>query len=114
MAYRVDMPSVIIGLALLAFWLYCLFDVITSPEQEVRRLPKVLWVVIVVLLAALGGLLWVLLGRPRPKGSITGNYRGYGPPAERPQPMPRAEAPRGPDDDPDFLRSLDRRLRDED
>ncbi|MFC0552019.1 PLDc N-terminal domain-containing protein [Planotetraspora thailandica] len=107
------MPSVILGLALLAFWLYCLFDVITSPEQEVRRLPKVLWVVIVVLLAALGGLLWVLLGRPRQGDSVAGMYGGYGM-AEHLSPAPEAEAPRGPDDDPEFLRSLDRRLRDED
>jgi hypothetical protein len=109
------MPSVIIGLALLAFWLYCLFDVITSPEQEVQRLPKILWVVIVVLLAALGGLLWLLLGRPRVGDTVPGARGPYGaPPSAMPPPSPRAEAPRGPDDDPEFLRHLERRLRDED
>jgi hypothetical protein len=98
------MPSVLLGLALLAFWLYCLFDVITTPEEDVRNLPKLLWVLIVVLLADIGGLLWLLLGRPqgeqpvrRQRSSRTGR--------------PRPAAPRGPDDDPDFLRDLDRRLR---
>ncbi|GII30702.1 hypothetical protein Pmi06nite_41440 [Planotetraspora mira] len=110
-----DMPSVIIGLALLAFWLYCLFDVITRPEQDVRRLPKILWVIIVVLLAALGGLLWLLLGRPRVGDTVPGVGGLYGgPPSTMPPPAPRAEAPRGPDDDPEFLRHLERRLRDED
>ncbi|MFC4058682.1 PLDc N-terminal domain-containing protein [Planomonospora corallina] len=99
--------SVLLGLAVLAFWLYCLFDVITTPDEEVRYLPKILWVLVVVLLAMIGGLFWLLLGRP------------LGPRAPRlvlpPEvPGPRPQAPRGPDDDPDFLRDLDRRLRDED
>ncbi|GAA4589519.1 hypothetical protein GCM10023194_43960 [Planotetraspora phitsanulokensis] len=109
------MPSVIIGLALLAFWLYCLFDVITSPEQEVRRLPKILWVIIVVLLASLGGLLWLMLGRPRIGDTVPGARHVYGPQSYgMPPSQPRAEAPKGPDDDPEFLRHLERRLRDED
>lgn len=107
MAYAADMPSVLLGLALLAFWLYCLFDVITTPDEEVRNLPKLLWVLIVVLLADLGGLLWLLLGRPQSEQSLHRRHtRGSG--------RPRPAAPRGPDDDPDFLRDLDRRLRRED
>ncbi|MER5622931.1 PLDc N-terminal domain-containing protein [Streptosporangium sp. NPDC002544] len=96
----------LVGLAIFAFWLYCLFDVITTPDEESRNLPKLLWVLIVVLLLAVGGLFWLLLGRP------------YGPRAPRSllvEDMPqRPEAPKGPDDDPDFLKDLDRRLRDED
>ncbi|GHE43294.1 hypothetical protein GCM10017673_51860 [Streptosporangium violaceochromogenes] len=95
----------LVGLALLAFWLYCLFDAITTPDEEARNLPKLLWVVIILLLPLAGGLFWLLLGRPN------------GSPAQRgpfPPPRPsRPEAPKGPDDDPDFLRDLDRRLRDE-
>lgn len=104
MAYSADMSSVVIGLALLAFWLYCLFDVITTSEEEVRHLPKVLWVVVVVFLFGLGGLLWLLLGRPRAY-ALAGDAAAGG---------ARPAAPRGPDDDPEFLRSLDRRLREED
>ncbi|WP_245966539.1 PLDc N-terminal domain-containing protein [Sphaerisporangium album] len=101
------MPSVLLGLALLAFWLYCLFDVITTPEGDVRNLPKLLWVLIVVLLADIGGLLWLLLGRPLSDEAVrrrrAGRPGGHRPPVAR-----------GPDDDPDFLRDLDRRLRRED
>ena len=103
MAYSADMSSVVIGLVLLAFWLYCLFDVITAPDEEVRNLPKVLWVIVVVFVFAAGGLLWLLLGRPRAH-PVAGGPGASGRPA----------APRGPDDDPEFLRSLDRRLREED
>jgi Phospholipase_D-nuclease N-terminal len=107
MAYAADMPSVLLGLALLAFWLYCLFDVITTPEEDVRNLPKLLWVLIVVLLLDLGGLLWLLLGRPQSEQAVQRQRMSR---TGRPRPV----MPRGPDDDPDFLRDLDRRLRKED
>ncbi|GIH90955.1 hypothetical protein Psi01_15850 [Planobispora siamensis] len=105
MAYSSGM-SVLLGLTMLAFWLYCLFDVITTPDEKARNLPKLLWVVIVVVTFVVGGLFWLLLGRPlgpRPPR-----------PTFRPDLPQRPDAPRGPDDDPDFLRDLDRRLRDED
>jgi hypothetical protein len=95
----------VLGLALLAFWLYSLFDVITTPDQETRNLPKVLWVLIVVLVIFVGGLFWLLLGRPReprPASPAAGDGGR------------RAAPPRGPDDDPDFLKDLDRRLKEED
>ncbi|WP_067171416.1 PLD nuclease N-terminal domain-containing protein [Microtetraspora niveoalba] len=107
------MPSVILGLALLAFWLYCLFDVITTPEGAARNLPKLLWVLIVLFLAAVGGVFWLVLGRPRGGDAVLG---GAAPPEgwdETRQRPPHAEAPRGPDDDPEFLRALERRLRNE-
>lgn len=105
MAYSSGMPSVLVGLAVLAFWLYCLFDVITTPDEEARNLPKILWVLVILLLPLVGGLFWLLLGRP------------HGPRATRvppPDTTKRTQAPKGPDDDPDFLRDLDRRLRDDD
>ncbi len=103
------MPNVIVGLALLGFWLYCLFDVITTPEASVRNMPKLIWVLIVVLLADLGGVFWLFLGRPKAMATPM-------PPAEpgTRQWPPQSRAPRGPDDDPEFLRKLERRLRDED
>jgi hypothetical protein len=103
---------VVIGLALLAFWLYCLLDVITTPEEGIRNLPKMLWVLIVVLLVTVGGVLWFLLGRPLHQQAHTVRQPGTGP---RPgSPGDRRAGPMGPDDDPEFLRNLDRRLRDDD
>ncbi|MEV0613944.1 PLD nuclease N-terminal domain-containing protein [Nonomuraea sp. NPDC050404] len=99
------MAGVLIGLALLAFWLFSLFDVVTTPEDEVRNVPKPLWILIVVLIPLLGGLIWMARGRPRAAQ------------APRPTTWPVSPAPgmpKGPDDDPDFLRDLDRRMRGDD
>jgi len=102
MAYSSGMP-VVLGLVLLAFWLYCLFDVITTPDEEIRNLPKILWVLIVVMLVGVGGLFWLLLGRPYGPNAVLGSSGA-----------PRPQVPRGPDDDPEFLKDLERRLREED
>lgn len=101
MTYSSGMAGVVIGLALLAFWLYSLFDVVTTPEDEVRNVPKSVWILTVALVPLLGGIIWLMRGRPRA--------------VREPWPVPSAQpAPKGPDDDPDFLRELDRRLRDDD
>jgi hypothetical protein len=105
MAYSSDMAGVVIGLALLAFWLYSLFDVITTPEEEVRNVPKMLWVLIVAALPLVGGLFWLVRGRPQA-------VRETSPVPRRPGSRP--SAPKGPDDDPEFLRDLDRRMRGDD
>lgn len=101
MAYSSGMAGVLVGLALLAFWLFSLFDVATTPEEEVRHSPKAVWLIIVAALPLIGGLFWMLRGRPRV--------------ARETWPVtPRAEGepgPKGPDDDPDFLRELERRMR---
>ncbi|MEU4541956.1 PLDc N-terminal domain-containing protein [Nonomuraea dietziae] len=99
------MPSVLLGLAVLAFWLYSLFDVITTPEKETRNLPKILWVLVIVLVPLVGSVFWLLLGRPLRSRPLRMPGRSI---------MDAAEPPRGPDDDPDFLRDLDRRMRDDD
>ncbi|RAY15290.1 hypothetical protein DPM19_11310 [Actinomadura craniellae] len=91
----------LLALIVLATWLYCLFDVMTTDEREVRLLPKFGWLLVVLLGLHIGSAAWLLFGRPRREV------------VERPS-GPPPEAPRGPDDDPDFLRSLDRRIQDED
>ncbi len=72
----------------------CVLDVLRTPRELVRTLPKPLWL-LVVLPPVFGPAAWFLAGRP----------------ARDAVPAPRAE--RGaPDDDEDFLRELDRRRRD--
>jgi len=51
------------------FWVWALLDVIATDSDQCRNLPKVFWLVIVVLLADIGAFAWVLLGRP-PKGHV--------------------------------------------
>ena len=40
-------------------WIYCIYDVITTDDAIVQHLPKVVWILIVVLLSDLGSLLWL-------------------------------------------------------
>ena len=96
-----------LGTLVLLFWLFCVFDVITSDEARVRNLPKGLWIVLVILLFDIGALLWLVAGRPQgPARSLP--YKGNnGIPPEYDRPG-RATA-NSPDDDAAFLESLKRR-----
>jgi phospholipase D-like protein len=93
------MVYVLVALIALGLWLYSLVEVLTTDEADVRLLSKFTWVMLVLLTLIVGAVLWLVLGRP-----------GRGPvPAAR-----RTSAPRGPDDDPEFLRQIERRLRGDD
>ena len=82
----------------LALTVYCVIDAFQTDEADMRTLPKVAWVMIVVLLPVVGPVAWLLGGRPR---------RGT-PPSRGPirRPDDRSRRPRGPDDDPDFLKGI--------
>jgi hypothetical protein len=60
-----DIIAGIIGIAFLVLWFYCLYDVITTDEAIVRNLPKVVWFLVVLVLADIGSILWLALGRPQ-------------------------------------------------
>lgn len=101
----------VIGLAGLVLWLYCLFDVITTPHHEVRTLPKLGWVAIVVFFFVFGAVAWLLAGRPRelaadPASRAHPSSTEPKPPDPIRQPPPERRPPLGPDDDPEFLRRL--------
>jgi|1186.fasta_scaffold10923_3 hypothetical protein len=53
------------ALALVAFavWIFCLIDVITTPEGQCRNLPKLVWLLLVIVLADVGSIAWLLAGR---------------------------------------------------
>lgn len=91
----------IVELALLA---YCLIDCIQTDEGDMRNLPKALWVILIIFLPIVGGVAWLVAGRP-----LTSGPRRQVPwPATRTAGFPEYERPRpvAPDDDPDFLLSL--------
>jgi len=53
----------------LILWIFCLIDSITSREDRVRNLPKVAWVIIVLLFPFVGSIAWIVAGRPQPAAS---------------------------------------------
>jgi hypothetical protein len=88
-------------LLVLALWIYAFIDCLNTPEEEVRGLPKVVWVIIILLFGEVlvGPVAWLVAGRTRhaPAGGST--------PSEwhRDEGRTRMTAP---DDDPEFLQSL--------
>jgi hypothetical protein len=55
----------VVAIGFVVLWIYCIFDVITTDDAIVRHLPKLVWLMIVVLIPDIGSLLWLGLGRPR-------------------------------------------------
>jgi hypothetical protein len=91
------------GLALIAFavWVFCIIDVITTPEGQCRNLPKLVWLLLVIILVDIGSIAWLVAGRtwtPRPADPP---YKG-----NRGRPQPAARKPTNPDDDDEFLAGL--------
>ena len=54
-----------LGLVMLVLWVFCVADCIISDEARVRSLPKLLWLLIVLVLPDVGSVLWLVLGRPK-------------------------------------------------
>jgi hypothetical protein len=53
----------VISLAFLALTIFVLVDIITSEEWRIRNLPKMAWVIIVILLPLIGSILWFVAGK---------------------------------------------------
>lgn len=87
----------VVGIVALGFWLFSLVDVITAPPAQVRNLQKVVWVVIVLVGVEVGAVFWFFFGRPTTRVAATSGPLG--------RPSRRVVAP---DDDADFLRSLNK------
>jgi len=54
----------IIVLLFLGFWIWALLDVISTDGSTCRNLPKPMWIILIVILPLVGGILWLLVGRP--------------------------------------------------
>jgi hypothetical protein len=79
---------------------YALVDLVQTDEKDVQGLPKLVWVLLIVLVWIVGPVAWLVAGR-----------KGRGIPGLPPRTTDGPSAgPRGrtlaPDDDPDFLRGL--------
>lgn len=97
------------GLLLVFLWIYCILDVISSDASLVRNLPKLVWLVLVIIVPDVGSIAWLVLGRPRGARFEPGSTTRRRAPRVR---EARSSATPAPDDSPEFLRSLDdRRLR---
>jgi hypothetical protein len=87
------MARVLLVLIPLAMTIYAVIDAIQTEDTRVQHLPKIIWILLILLFPWVGAIAWFFTGRQR------------GPQSGRQRPN-RPSAPRGPDDDPDFLRNL--------
>ncbi|MFE8884323.1 PLDc N-terminal domain-containing protein [Pseudarthrobacter enclensis] len=87
---------VALAVAVLVIFVYGLVDVIRTDGRLTRGISKPAWIVVMIILPVLGAILWLLIGRPR-QAAPQQSYRH----------------PAAPDDDPEFLRNLEVRRRNE-
>jgi hypothetical protein len=69
----------------------------SADAKAVRNLPKWVWILLCIFLSPVGGVLYLAVGRPLTDKGDRGSTKTV-----------------APDDDPDFLRDLAKRMREED
>lgn len=92
--------GLLIGLISLALTIYALADCLQRPTERLRILPKVVWVLLILIFPILGAAGYLIFGR--------GMAQGLG--AKLQQGLP---SPSGPDDDEAFLRRLHERAQEQ-
>lgn len=99
-----------------ALAIYALFDLFRSEEHERSGLPPALWALIIIILPVLGPVVWIVTSTVRRAEAGPASARSAGPgmsrslPSQTPRPR-RPAGPTAPDDDPEFLRELERQWR---
>jgi len=126
------LAGALIILVTVGFVLPCMLDITMTPDSEFTTFSKGTWLLIAGAFWIFGAIGWLIAGRPRrlsilhrsnpyPAGGYgpaEAMYRhpaaraagGYGEPAGS-LGFATARQPLGPDDDPEFLMELDRRIR---
>ena len=122
------LSGALFALFMMGFWLYCLTDAILTPASEFRGMPKPAWIAVITLTFIGGAIAWLIVREPLCSPASAphrddpgGRYfrRGRWTDADdavarHPAGRARTSAsmmPAGPDDDPEFLRALDRAIR---
>jgi hypothetical protein len=96
-----------LGVLVALVWLFCVVDVIMTPERLCRNLPKLAWVLIVLLFLDIGALAWLIAGRPWGARTWSGVRDSVAGASRARVPDRRGTSrPTNPDDDEEFLASL--------
>lgn len=87
------MLRVLMILVPLALSIYAFIDCITTDEKDIRHIPKPIWAILVLLFPLVGSIAWLIVGRKPTAGIGSAGRRGGWV---------------APDDNPDFLKSLEK------
>ena len=86
-----------------ALGVYCLIDVIGRSDGEIRNLPKIAWIVLILLFPLVGSIAWIVAGRPQ----VAGGARHERAVPQYPEyDRPGRAAATSPEDDEQFLRKV--------
>ncbi|RAO26337.1 hypothetical protein PSN13_06361 [Micromonospora saelicesensis] len=85
-----------------------LISCLSAEEGKIRALPRIAWVLIILFFPLVGSIAWFIVGREPTAGARKG-WPGVTGGSERQRPRPMA-----PDDDPEFLRSVEERAQQQD
>jgi hypothetical protein len=90
--------ALFLGVVTLCLFVFCLVDLVQTPRDAVRNLPKIGWLLLIVFVPLAGSVAWLVGGRPGKRAGprvtrFLGDRTG------------RAGAA-SPDDDEEFLRRL--------
>lgn len=102
--------AVIVSVLLFVLMFAALADIITIDGSRMKHLPKLVWIIVVILLPLIGSILWFLVGREYPEPSSsprTPRYRTI----DNSMSSPRDSGiPLGPRDTEAELAALDREI----
>lgn len=59
------MIRLIFVLVPLILCIFCVVDAITARDDEIRNLPKILWIILILVFPFVGSIAWLAAGRPR-------------------------------------------------
>jgi len=96
--------AVIYTVVTIAAVIVSIVDIARIEDHRVKHLPKLGWIIVVVVLQLIGAVLWFALGRERSSESAARQAREAGHPVGTGS--LRLSRPVAPDDDPDFLLQL--------
>ncbi|GAB16592.1 hypothetical protein GOEFS_008_00010 [Gordonia effusa NBRC 100432] len=92
-----------LSMLILLILVIALIDIISADESQIRGLPKVGWVIVVIILPLAGALVWLAVGRPaggepRRQGRFASEFPEYD--------RPGRYIPADPEADREFLEGL--------
>jgi hypothetical protein len=97
----------------LALVVIALIDCLSTEEFQIRALPRIAWVFIILLFSPVGPIAWFIAGRPARAVQLS-NGTAWRPGSGFPENQrPKTRGPLAPDDDPEFLKNLATSLRED-
>ena len=96
--------ELLFGLVTFALWIFCLVEVVQTPEGEMRNLSKTPWLLIVLFFPFAGSIAWIVAGRPEGQRRPRAYEREM--PAYPEYDRPGRAAAIDPEKDDEFLRKV--------